>query len=127
MNREVHVRIWERPEVRILRATRRLRSILYRAEIGGSGWLAVLRLPAGSFFGGFRTPAPHPASTANESPASETLTVCGRSASLKCILSDGPSRADLYRPELTLTRQKGCVGAGSRVADVVVGVWGTTM
>src|SRR6516225_1995326 len=32
-----------------------------------------------------------------------------------------------YRPELTLTRQKGCVGAGSRVADVVVGVWGTTM
>src|SRR5215472_18798968 len=33
----------------------------------------------------------------------------------------------LYRPELTLTRQKGCVGAGSRVADVVVGVWGTTM
>jgi hypothetical protein len=25
MNREVHVRIWERPEVRILRATRRRR------------------------------------------------------------------------------------------------------
>jgi hypothetical protein len=29
---------------------------------------------------------------------------------------------ELYRPELTLTRQNGCVGAGSRVADVVVGV-----
>src|SRR6516225_5848197 len=43
MNREVHVRIWERPEVRVLRATRRLRSILYRAEIGRSGWRADIR------------------------------------------------------------------------------------
>src|SRR5712671_2528999 len=37
------------------------------------------RLPAGSFFGGFRTPAPHSASTAHARPASETLTVSGRS------------------------------------------------
>src|SRR6516164_2023029 len=35
--------------------------------------------------------------------------------------------SNLYRPELTLTRQEGCVGAESRVADVVVGIWGTTM
>src|SRR6516225_6250030 len=39
----------------------------------------------------------------------------------------GRTRQALYRPELTLTRQKGCVGAESRVADVVVGIWGTTM
>src|SRR5215469_2595579 len=32
-----------------------------------------------------------------------------------------------YPPELRLTRQKGCVGAGSRVADIVVRGWGTTM
>src|SRR5215471_16830647 len=35
--------------------------------------------------------------------------------------------ARLYPPELTLTRQKGCIGEGSRVADVVAGDGGTTM
>jgi len=43
MNREVHVRFWERPEVKVLRATRQTRSI---GDIGsvsglresGRGW-----------------------------------------------------------------------------------------
>src|SRR5215467_12828563 len=38
-----------------------------------------------------------------------------------------PSNSLSYPPELRLTRQKGCVGAGSRVADIVVGDEGTTM
>src|SRR5262249_24985911 len=44
------------------------------------------RLPAGSFFGGFPTPAPYTGSIARAGPASETLHVsrhsatCGRSA-----------------------------------------------
>ena len=33
----------------------------------------------------------------------------------------------LYPPELMLTRQKNSIGAGSRVADVVVGDGGTAM
>ena len=32
-----------------------------------------------------------------------------------------------YPPELRLTRQKGCIGDGSRVADIVVGMEETTM
>ena len=35
--------------------------------------------------------------------------------------------ADSYPPELRLTRQKGCIGDGSRVADIVVGMGETTM
>jgi hypothetical protein len=35
MNREVHVRIWERPEVRVLRATRHFR--LCRLVSGAAG------------------------------------------------------------------------------------------
>ena len=34
MNREVHVRIWERPEVRVLRATRQLLPNVARSDIG---------------------------------------------------------------------------------------------
>ncbi len=46
MNREVHVRIWERPEVRALRATRQCVSAeLGRKLVGGDG--AVLRQPLG--------------------------------------------------------------------------------
>src|SRR5215472_17394789 len=36
------------------------------------------RFPAGSFFGGFRTPALYPGSTARDAPASETLHDCCR-------------------------------------------------
>ena len=42
-------------------------------------------------------------------------------------VAGGPGLDLLYPPELRLTRQKGCVGAGSRVADIVVGDEGTTM
>src|SRR5215469_14322078 len=59
--------------------------------------------------------------------AIETFYRRGRKGHAKVAKDLRPSFAYLYRPELTLTRQKGCVGAGSRVADVVVGVWGTTM
>ena len=34
MNREVHVRIWERPEVRILRATRQIGPFVIREGNG---------------------------------------------------------------------------------------------
>jgi len=34
MNREVHVRIWERPEVRVLRATRHEEGLLPRQMNG---------------------------------------------------------------------------------------------
>ena len=43
VTREGHARFWERPGVKFLRATRRLRSIRIRSAIGSSGWLAVLR------------------------------------------------------------------------------------
>ena len=45
MNREVHVRIWERPEVRILRATRRLEPVDRVRAIGRN--LRILPVPAG--------------------------------------------------------------------------------
>jgi len=42
MNREVHVRIWERPEVRVLRATRQIQSNMDRNAIGSSAPIAVI-------------------------------------------------------------------------------------
>ena len=47
-----------------------------RDQIPIAGQL-LSRCPAGSFFGGFRTLAPYPGSTARAGPASETLTVSG--------------------------------------------------
>ena len=37
MNREVHVRIWERPEVRVLRATRQIQPFDRGREVAARG------------------------------------------------------------------------------------------
>src|SRR4029077_2802920 len=44
MNREVHVRIWERPEVRVLRATRQAATSLTTQPWSAAEWIADTQL-----------------------------------------------------------------------------------
>jgi hypothetical protein len=62
--------------------------------------LGAHRLPAGSFIGGFRTPAPLPGSIAHAWPASETLPDSGPS-----LPRPGTARLD---PNRSLRRRAGC-------------------
>ena len=59
------------------------------------------RFPAGSFFGGFRTPAPLPGSTARAGPASETLHETSRS-----VFPPTSEIAPIGVPNLHSTRSK---------------------
>jgi len=48
MNREVHVRFWESPEVKVLRATRHLRTIVVLSNaLGAVLTCLITELPAG--------------------------------------------------------------------------------
>jgi hypothetical protein len=60
MNREVHVRIWERPEVRILRATQQSFAFVDRSSGGGSAPIPDLPALAPERRGSLRYPDSDP-------------------------------------------------------------------